>query len=89
MDGGAWCVVVGGMVLKGGYCSVDPPVCVLASPSCECRRGLSFARWPWWVAGRGVCCDAPRSDWVRHLHCPAFSCVAPPFNVFAVTALLI
>ena len=55
----------GGMALKGGCCSVDPPVCSLVSPRSVSASPLLFACGP--VEWRGGCGGAPC--------CPVLPCV--------------
>lgn len=76
--GPSW--MVGGMVSEGRQYGVDPPVCVLASPSCS-RGGP--------VEWRGVacCCDALSSDWVLPFTLPLSLYVAFASLPFVCAAL--
>lgn len=79
------------MVSEGRLCCWPPRLCARC-PSPVCWRPPSICVVVLLNGGGGVCCDAPPSDWVRHLalsyslsYCPV---PLPPF-VFAVTALLV
>lgn len=75
--------------MKGGYCSVDLPVCVLVSPclvsASPCRSLVVLLN-----GGGGMCCGVPVFG-LGLASCVVMLplCVALPFAVFAVTALLV
>lgn len=70
----------GGIVLKGGCCDGDPPVCVLVSPSC--LRG-GRVEWREWCV---LWCPRVRigSGILRH---PASLCIIPPLSYCLVSFL--
>ena len=89
VDGGAWRVVVGGIAVEGRWCQWLPL--------------LSLLSLPFSVGVPRLVCSVPLVEWrvCCVLWCPRvrlglalcvvlpFSCVALPFNVFTVTALLV
>lgn len=74
---GVW-LVVGGMAMEGRWCQWLPVLSLLASLSaCWCPPRVCVVAVL--NGGSGVCCDAPCSDWVRHLalSCPPLRCLVP------------